>query len=164
MEFRDAKVDDLEDIASLFHACWHIAYAEILSDEVIAAMTLESAGNLWRPSLVDPKDKETVIGLDAGSLVSVFRVGSDPSDGAIGHLFSLYVDPAAAGKGFGKKSLAEASLRLKNRGFSDMSLWVFADNAVARGLYTSAGFVESGKSRTDERWKLLEIELVKKIT
>jgi len=164
MEFRGAAVDDLEDIAKLFHSCWHIAYANILSAEVIAAMTLASASDLWRPSLLDPKDKETVIGVDAGSVVSVFRIGSDPSDGATGHLFSLYVDPAAAGKGFGKMSLAEALLRVRNRGFPKISLWVFDTNSVARNLYKSAGFEESGKSRTDERWQLLEIELVKKFT
>ena len=164
MEFRTATLDDLADIAKLFHACWHISYADLLSPEVRTEMNLTEAANLWRPSLVDPKDKETVIGVLDSAVVSVFRIGSEKENPANGHLFSLYVDPEVAGKGLGKKSLSEAEYRLRNKGFNSMSLWVFEKNAVARGLYQSFGFQPTGLTRVDERWKETEVEMRKELT
>ena len=164
MEFRTATLDNLADTAKLFHACWHISYADLLSPEVRTDMNLVEAENLWRPSLVDPKDKETVIGIMDSRLVSVFRIGSEKDNPSNGHLFSLYVDPKVAGKGLGKKSLSEAELRLGKKGFKSMSLWVFEKNAIAKGLYQSFGFTPTGRSRVDERWKETEVEMRKELT
>ena len=85
MEFRTATLDNLADIAKLFHACWHISYADLLSAEVRTDMNLVEAENLWRPSLVDPKDKETVIGIMDSRLVSVFRIGSEKDNPSNDH-------------------------------------------------------------------------------
>lgn len=164
MEFRDATLDDLDEIATLFHSCWHISYADLLSREVREAMTLDSAKELWRPSLIEPKGKSTVIGTAESKLVSVFRIGPDPSNNGRGHLFSLYVDPAASGKGFGRASLTEAGDRLERSGFKEISLWVFAQNEIARGLYESFGFAPTGITRIDDRWRESEIEMLKVVS
>ena len=87
-------------------------------------MTFESARDLWRPALVDPKDRETVIGYKEHDLVSVFRIGKDPLNETRGHLFSLYVAPEAAGRGYGRASLEEAIARLVAKKEREVSLWV----------------------------------------
>ena len=164
MKFHTASLAQLTDIAKLFHACWHVSYKDLLSEEVRRGMTLDEAANLWRPSLVEPNGKETVIGTLDTQIVSVFRIGTEKENLKNGHLFSLYVDPEVAGHGLGKKSLLEAQTRLSQKGFKTMSLWVFEKNEVAKGLYQSFGFHPTGSSRVDERWKETEIEMSKTLT
>ena len=161
MKFQNASLANLDEIAYLFHACWHVSYRDLLSEKVIEAMTLESARELWRPALLDPKDRETVIGYKESDLVSVFRIGKDSLNETRGHLFSLYVAPEAAGRGHGRASLKEAIARLVAKNESEVSLWVFDKNSLAKSLYLSAGFIPTGASRVDDRWQELEIEMLK---
>jgi ribosomal protein S18 acetylase RimI-like enzyme len=163
MKFQSGSLADLDIIANLFHSCWHISYKELLSENVINAMDIESARDLWRPALIEPKDRDTVLGFAENRLVSLFRIGKDPRNETRGHLFSLYVTPEAAGRGYGRTSLNEANERLSARGEREISLWVFDKNSVAKALYASAGFVPTGEKRIDDRWRELEIEMLKSL-
>lgn len=160
MEFRVATVDDLPVIAEIFLRCWTISYKSVLSESARNSFTLESAAELWRKSIELPEDKQTLLLIDGEKAVAVFRIGSDKDDPLRGHLFSLYVDPDSAGRGFGKSALREAIERNRDRGFTQMTLWVFADNEIANSLYTKSGFAPTGKSRTTPEWGALEIELI----
>jgi ribosomal protein S18 acetylase RimI-like enzyme len=160
MEFRSATLDDLPVIADIFLRCWTISYAQVLSESARESFTPESAADLWRTSIEVPGDKETLLLVDEGKAVAVFRIGSDKEDPARGHLFSLYVDPESAGRGFGKTSLTEAMRRIRAKGFTEMTLWVFANNEIANSLYEKIGFGPTGKSRTTPEWATLEIELI----
>jgi ribosomal protein S18 acetylase RimI-like enzyme len=160
MEFRAATVDDLPVIAEIFLRCWTISYKSVLSESARNSFTLESAAELWRKSIELPEDKQTLLLIDSEKAVAVFRIGSDKDDSSRGHLFSLYVDPDSAGRGFGKSALREAIERNRDRGFTQMTLWVFADNEIANSLYTKSGFAPTGKSRTTPEWGALEIELI----
>ena len=163
MKFQSASLADLDIIANLFHACWQISYKELLSENVINAMDIESARDLWRPALIEPKDRDTVLGFAENRLVSLFRIGKDSRNETRGHLFSLYVAPEAAGRGYGRTSLNEANERLSARGEREVTLWVFDKNSVAKALYASAGFVPTGEKRIDDRWQELEIEMLKSL-
>jgi ribosomal protein S18 acetylase RimI-like enzyme len=160
MEFRAATVDDLPVIAEIFLRCWTISYKSVLSESARNSFTPESAAELWRKSIEIPEDKQTLLLIDGEKAVAVFRIGSDKDDPLRGHLFSLYVDPDSAGRGFGKSALREAIERNRDRGFTQMTLWVFADNEIANSLYTKSGFAPTGKSRTTPEWGALEIELI----
>jgi len=160
MEFRAATVDDLPVIAEIFLRCWTISYASVLSESARDSFTQESAAELWRKSIELPEDKQTLLLIDGEKAVAVFRIGSDKDDSSRGHLFSLYVDPDSAGRGFGKSALKEAIERNRDRGFTQMTLWVFANNEIANSLYTKSGFAPTGKSRTTPEWGALEIELI----
>lgn len=160
MEFRAATVDDLPVIAEIFLRCWTISYKSVLSETARDSFSLESATELWRKSIELPEDKQTLLLIDGERVVAVFRIGSDKDDSSRGHLFSLYVDPDSAGRGFGKSALKEAIARNRDRGFTQMTLWVFANNEIANSLYTKSGFAPTGKSRTTPEWGALEIELI----
>jgi ribosomal protein S18 acetylase RimI-like enzyme len=160
MEFRTATVDDLPVIAEIFLRCWSISYKAVLSESARDSFTPESAAELWRKSIESPGDKQTLLLIDEKKAVAVFRIGSDKDDSSRGHLFSLYVDPDSAGRGFGKGALKEAMGRNRDRGFAQMTLWVFANNDIANSLYTKSGFAPTGKSRTTPEWGALEIELI----
>jgi ribosomal protein S18 acetylase RimI-like enzyme len=88
--------------------------------------------------------------------------GDDPEDSAKGHLFSLYVSPDSAGKGVGSALLNEVIVELSKIGHSNVTLWVFKENPIAIGLYRKLGFVETGREKTDERWQIPQIEMLRK--
>jgi GNAT superfamily N-acetyltransferase len=69
----------------------------------------------------------------------------------------------SAGKGFGSQTLEFVIQRLKSLGFQQISLWVFESNEVARNLYVGKGFQVTDLKRTDDRWKIPEIQMIKKV-
>lgn len=160
-EVRIATSEDLEDIVDIFLECWQQSYRDLLPEDVRLKMTKESARELWRPSLSSRLDKKTLLIISEKFVVGVARFGSDIQIPERGHLFSLYIHPKYAGKGFGKALLVEVLEVLASEGFTEISLWVFKENQSAQRLYRKCGFLPTGLERTDERWKIPEIEMLK---
>lgn len=157
---RKATTADLDSLVDIFRACWLTSYKEILPQSVRDEMSVEKAREMWALSVKPHPERTTfVIELD-GRVVGVARVGSDVSNLARGHLFSLYVHPDNAGRGLGKILLRHALASLREIGFEEITLWVFKNNAPTRNLYSSLGFQETGQERIDERWKNPEIEML----
>lgn len=151
---------DIDAIVRIFRGCWQSAYRDVLSEEVRNAMTQEKAYELWLPSLSASTDRETLVACIGDSPIGVARIGSDPDFPSRGHLFSLYIEPENAGKGYGRELLTAALTTLSERTFKEISLWVFKANPGAIGLYRKLGFEPTGRERTDPRWRSLEIELL----
>jgi ribosomal protein S18 acetylase RimI-like enzyme len=163
MQLKSADIKDLPTIANLFLRCWSISYASVLSESARSTFDFISAQDLWRTSIETPGDKQTLLVLEGEDVVGVFRIGSDKDEPARGHLFSLYIDPDFAGRGYGKFALTEAIKRNKESGFDLMTLWVFAENERANALYLKNGFTATGRSRMTPEWGALEIELIANI-
>lgn len=161
LTIRAGRAEDIDAIVRIFRACWTRSYSEVLNEEVRNAMTEEKAYELWLPSLSTHADRETLVACVDDAPIGIARIGSDPDFPSRGHLFSLYVDPESAGKGFGKALLTAALDILSVRKFSEISLWVFKANPGAIGLYKKLGFEPTGRERTDPRWRSLEIELLR---
>lgn len=160
-EIRSATSEDLENIVGVFFACWQGSYRELLPREVREEMSMDSARELWSLPLTSHPDRATLVLVTEGSVVGVARYGPDATAPNRGHLFSLYIHPKCAGKGFGKALLTTVLEELTKGGFIDISLWVFKQNEGAQGLYRKAGFNPTGIERTDERWQIPEIEMLR---
>ena len=158
LSIRPGRPADIDAIVRIFRACWQVSYRNLLSEEVRSAMTQERAYELWSPTTQN--DRETLIAEIESDPVGMARIGSDPDFPNRGHLFSLYIHPEDAGKGFGKALLTAALAELKERNFIEISLWVFQENLGARGIYEKMGFVPTGRQRMDIRWQSLEIEML----
>ena len=122
-------------------------------------MTPEKARQMWQGAVEPHPDRRTLVVESEGTVVGVARIGIDPNDSRSGHLFSLYVHPANAGKGLGRKLLLEAMNQLRDQGFTRRTLWVFKDNSHAQKIYSSFGFIPTGAEKTDPRWQIPEIEM-----
>lgn len=160
MTIRSARAGDLGAIVRIFRACWLESYRDLLTAEVRNSMTVEKAKDLWLPALTPNTDRETLLACLADNPIGMARIGTDVEVPSRGHLFSLYIDPKYAGKGFGKTLLGAALSNLSERGFKEISLWVFKANLGAIGLYGKMGFQPTGRERTDDRWQSLEIEML----
>lgn len=162
MTIRPGRAEDIDALARIFRACWLESYRDLLSEDVRNAMSLEKAKDLWLPGLTSKTDRETLVACIGDTPIGMARIGCDADFPDRGHLFSLYIEPKHAGKGLGKALLTAALRRLSERGFSEISLWVFKANLGASGLYKKMGFEPTSRERTDPRWQSLEIEMLHK--
>lgn len=62
--------------------------------------------------------------------------------GASMFVYSVGVDEAYRGRGYGRDAMRFAEEEARARGFDSVSLNVFGGNTVARGLYSSLGYRE----------------------
>jgi ribosomal protein S18 acetylase RimI-like enzyme len=58
-------------------------------------------------------------------------------------VYDVHVDEAHRGRGYGKAAMLLAEEEARKRGLDRLALNVFGRNTVARGLYTSLGYVEN---------------------
>jgi ribosomal protein S18 acetylase RimI-like enzyme len=158
---RPADPSDIPDLASIFVRAFRAGYADLLPADVLDATRTPAVTAQFRAW---PEGRETWVAV-AGGAVGFARFGGahDDSPGGAdptsGYLASLYVDPSAGGRGVGRLLLTHALDRMRIAGYRDVTLWVFRDNAAARGLYQSAGFAPDGSELVDPRWRVPQIGL-----
>lgn len=151
---RDGSSADARRLAEIFVAAWRDGYRGVVADEVINALDVGD----WTVTFANLIRSETfrtaVWSSDGGEPLGFSRFGPDPElpGPDAGYLASLYVDPAAAGRGIGRALLEHAVAQLTADGRTRQTLWVFAGNDRARKLYALAGFQATGGRRTDPRW------------
>jgi ribosomal protein S18 acetylase RimI-like enzyme len=162
MRIRPVESSDLGSLVTIFRACWNISYRNLISAEVREAMDLEAATKLLANAVNPNPGRYTFIATEAESGLGFASFGSDSDDPTKGHLFSLYVSPESAGKGVGSKLLNEVISELGKIGKPEITLWVFKENPTAIGLYRKFGFSETGREKTNERWQIPQIEMLRK--
>jgi ribosomal protein S18 acetylase RimI-like enzyme len=69
----------------------------------------------------------------------------DDEDPALAHLYAMWVAPDARGTGAGKALLEAVVAWAAQRGAERLTTSVTDGNAVAAGLYTAAGFADTGR-------------------
>jgi diamine N-acetyltransferase len=98
-------------------------------------------GDVWHPMSVHGAD-DAVIGF--------LMWGIDDADGSC-WLGGIFVDAAHQGRGVGRAAVLEAIRMLRDQtGAASFALSYDPDNTVAKGLYASLGFVETGEVDEDE--------------
>ena len=65
--------------------------------------------------------------------------GADP-DRQMAWVFSIEVDPAYRGRGYGRQAMLLAEAEARSRGMTSLGLNVHGQNTVARSLYDSLGY------------------------
>ena len=160
IELRDATPEDVEAVTTLFLRCWRESYATVLPAHVIEVFDEAGASELWRRAFVSPRPgTRGVVATDASRVVGVIRMGRDPDEPDAGHVFSLYVDPAAQGGGIGRRLLDSAVVWSRDQGLTTATLWVFEANRRARTFYAFHGWQPDGATRTEAEFGEPEIRL-----
>lgn len=161
MLIRPVESSDLGSLVTVFRACWNISYRDLISAEVREVMDVATTTNLLSASANPKPGRFTLVATDDETL-GFASFGNDAEDESRGHLFSLYVSPENAGKGVGSKLLSEVIANLEQIDKAEIKLWVFKENPTAIGLYRKFGFSETGREKTDERWQIPQIEMLRK--
>lgn len=83
-----------------------------------------------------------------GADVGVVRLAPDRTDPSVGWLVSMWVDPAARGRGVGDALVAAVLERARRRGYTRVRLDVADLNVDAVLLYARHGFRATGETGT----------------
>jgi N-acetylmuramic acid 6-phosphate etherase len=159
MSLRAATAEDAPAIARVFEAAWRDMYTGFVPLPVIEKVA-GGALTLWTSLLrADEKDWSVEVWDRPGEVLGVIRYGRDPDQIATGHVFSLYVDPAASGRGIGTALLKHAQEWFVENGLSRATLWVFEANARARGVYAKQRWRPDGQTRVEPEFETPEIRL-----
>ncbi len=108
----------------------------------------------WREVFADPAVSQLVADED-GELVGFTACGANRDEDAapeVGEVRTLFVVPRRWGSGVGQALLAAGLDELRRLGYSETSVWSFADNTRANAFYESSGFERDGAERTEEAW------------
>jgi GNAT superfamily N-acetyltransferase len=155
---RPATLDDAAGIGPCHLACWHEAYAGLLSPAFLAARTPERFTTNWARMLADPATAAVTVAEVDGEVVGFAQVvpSRDTPPVRPEELATLYVRAAHHGSGLAQ-ALLDAVL-----GDRPASLWVAEQNPRARRFYARNGFTADGARTVLESWEeLAEIRMVR---
>jgi GNAT superfamily N-acetyltransferase len=108
----------------------------------------------WQQLLGDPA-VTILIADEDGEVLGYAACGEsrDPDAGAgVGELRTLFVRPGSWRAGVGSALVAAALDDLRERGYSEATVWSFAANERANAFYERHGFARDGTERTEEVW------------
>ncbi len=144
---RDMTVEDCEAVAAVRVRGWQFAYAGLMPQSYLAAMSVEEDAERRRGFLTEGSAVTHVVAERDGTVIGwgCFGPGRDkdiPAGQA--ELYAIYVLPEQIGTGAGRALMAELTGRAEADGFSSMHLWVLKENDRARRFYEKAGFAPDG--------------------
>ncbi|MBP2415666.1 GNAT family N-acetyltransferase [Microlunatus capsulatus] len=164
---RPARPDDAGALGRCHLACWDEAYTGLVDGPGFrAALTrVDERVERWRRVLAGPHGTvvAVVAGEGAGDAADEQVVGfasagpqRDEDVDLPRELYALYVRRARWGTGLGHRLLQTVV------GDDPCSLWVFRDNARARGFYARHGFQPDGAAKVEPFFGGAEVRLVRR--
>lgn len=147
MEIRTMQYEDIDHVSRIYALSWKTAYRGIIPQAYLDGL----ADNRWSLILAESPFTSLVM-LEDGEYIgtSSFAGARDGEMAGWGEIISIYLLPAYWGRGYGKILLDAAVSSLKQRGYTDIYLWVLAQNRQARGFYERNGFQFNGDTKTIE--------------
>ncbi len=144
---RPARPGDAPAIARVHVETWRAAYAGIVPDAYLVAMTERKQALQWNNAIRGAVAPEVVLvaesaDLPGGRIVgfgSCGRARKRPRTGpGGGEVFTLYVAPDWQGRGIGRRLLHGLLAKLEAGGLNEALVWVLSDNP-ARFFYEAMG-------------------------
>ncbi|MFG3001953.1 GNAT family N-acetyltransferase [Streptomyces sp. NPDC048340] len=145
---------DIEAVSAIRVRGWQSAYAGIVPQTYLDAMTVDSDASRRREWFGDPhRQSADLVAHDAGGPAGWISYGpcrdEVPGTGRAGEVYALYVRPDVIGRGAGRALLTAAHARMRDQGFERLVLWVLRDNHRARRFYERAGYRADGAAQDD---------------
>ena len=144
--FRRAAPADVDRIAEIHVAAWRATYRGLIDDAALEDRTVAKRIGQWKDVVEGrafPDHTVDVVEMD-GTIEGFSRVGpSDDPDADLEptvHVYSLYVDPDARGKGLGGALLDHVLDDAASSGYTLATLYVLIGNDSARRFYERRGW------------------------
>lgn len=146
--------DEIKGKAYVHWKAWHEAYAGLVSQDYLDALTLDrcfAMARRWTDGILVAKENGRVIG---------FAGYGDRGEEApeVGEVFAMYVLSEYYGKGVGQLLMEAALERLK--GYRQIRLWVLKENGRAIRFYEKCGFRPDGAETFSPACKAADIRMV----
>jgi GNAT superfamily N-acetyltransferase len=148
---RRAVMDDAEDIGRIHVGSWRAAYAGLVSDSLLAGLSVETAVGRWSERLGSATPGRRILVAEVDDVVVAFAVVAasrdDDAAPASGKLMAIYAEPRVWSQGVGG-ALHEAALQqLRDLGVRSATLWVLTTNERARRFYERHGWALGGEDK-----------------
>ncbi|MEU8618459.1 GNAT family N-acetyltransferase [Streptomyces sp. NPDC048623] len=161
MPIRRALPTDAAAVAAVHVRSWQAAYRDLIPAPYLDGLDVTERTEAWRARLTAPDGPVVLVAEDASGRVEAFSCfrpwppGEGDGDGSLdplvtAELAALYAAPEAWGRGVGRALLVATVDAMGAAGFRGAGLWVFEDNARARGFYEEAAWRPDGVSVTEE--------------
>ncbi|MGW3623453.1 N-acetyltransferase family protein [Streptomyces sp. NPDC000880] len=151
---REMTADDCEAVATVRVRGWQYAYAGLMPQSYLDAMSVEEDAARRRDFLAKGSGRVTnAVAERDGEVVGWGCCGpSRDEDATVGQceLYAIYVLPEQVSTGVGRALMEELMGRAVADGFPGMLLWVLKENHRARRFYEKAGFAPDGAEETFE--------------
>ncbi|MDP1877431.1 MAG: GNAT family N-acetyltransferase [Actinomycetota bacterium] len=152
---RAATAEDAEGIARVHVSSWQAAYAGLVPQAQLDALSWEARLTRWSAQLDDAGDPgyRTLVALDGTGTVVAFATFGPARDADLGALGSyevlaIYAVPDVWGRGVGRALLAAVEDALPPD--VDVVLWVLSGNTRGRAFYERSGFVADGTVKVED--------------
>ncbi|MFJ1748173.1 GNAT family N-acetyltransferase [Streptomyces sp. NPDC088116] len=142
---REMTVADCEAVADIRLRGWRYAYAGLIPQAYLDAMSLPEETALRRERLAEGAGQ--VVNLVAehdGRVVGwgCYGPGRDAdADAGTAELYAIYAEPELLSTGIGRALMDALASRAAGDGYTSMLLWVLRENGRARRFYAKAGFM-----------------------
>jgi ribosomal protein S18 acetylase RimI-like enzyme len=151
---REMDAADIESVSTIRVRGWQAAYAGMVPQTYLDAMSTESDAGQRRQWFSRPgRTSRDLVALSDHGPVGWVCFGpcrsEVPGAGRVGEVYALYVSPDLVGQGIGRILLDEAHAQMKGQGFEASALWVLRDNHRARRFYERAGYRADGEVQDD---------------
>jgi len=160
VKIRRAADADAATVGHIHVESWNVAYRGIMPDDVIARTDLAYRTAFWAERIGD-REWPVFLMEDDGQPVAFCQMvpTRDADDDAkrVGHITSLHVLPHLRGHGYGRTLMNHVLAAWRQRGFSEVTLWVLEENRSARRFYETCGFQLDGGARVYPRTTVPEV-------
>ena len=147
---RRANEGDAETLAECNVECWRAAYSSLVPADFLEAMSVGEQAARFRRFLTPDTDAEVWLAEDDRRLLGYASLGPSRDEQATAggaELYALYVRPDAWRRGLGRLLHERALERLRARGATLATLWVFEDNRRARAFYEALDWTRGPERR-----------------
>ena len=141
MNYREATIEDVEQIASLHAQSWQKHYRGILQENYLNTQVLEDRRQVWQARLQHPAENQYVLVAEENHKICGLACLYLNHDSVWGSLLdNLDVSSAYKGQGIGRQLLVSVAAWAYARSpLLPVYLWVYTKNESARGFYASLG-------------------------
>ena len=162
MTIRTATLEDVKDIATIHVNAWQIAYKGLIPQSYLNNLSIPKREQTWQDILNSAKT-HTIVQQINGLVVGFANFGhtrdEDKDSTVTGEITSIYLNPEHWRKGLGTALFKFILEDLKNREFTQITLWVLDRNQEARSFYQKMGLKPDRATKIDirENFELREI-------
>lgn len=147
---RRATERDAEELAEANVESWRVAFPGLVPDEFLATLSVAEQARRFLRLLAGDAGVEVWVAEDDQRVLGYASLGPSRDEDATAsteELYALYVRPDAWRSGVGRLLHERVLERLRARGASLATLWVFDANRRARDFYEALGWRQARERR-----------------
>jgi len=164
LEIRRATIDDAAACAEIHSSGWEAAYSDFVPAGAMAERRARRPAQ-WQANL--SRDHEVYVPVLDGKVVGFLSLCPPRDEDLPDHyceVGAIYLHPSVYRQGIGRRLMAFAEERAREKGKTAMMLWVFEENGASRRFYEACGYRPDGRTDISEYGRpLVTMRYVKEI-